>query len=145
MKYLKLNKDIKLFIAVIFLFGLTSSAFNGFLGIYVKELGYDEAVVGSLLSLRRFSVAGTAIIIALLASRFGRRNAIAFGLTLIGTSAMIMVSTKNIFWMQAMCVLSGIGQSTLMTFEAPFLFSKRMKKQECMPLVLVFQQEMQHL
>lgn len=124
MNYLKLRKEIKLFITVIFLFGLTSSAFNGFLGIYVKEIGYDEAVVGSLLSLRRFAVAGSAIIMALIASRFGRRNAIAFGLTLIGTSAILMVSTTNLWFMQAMCILSGIGQSTLMTFEAPFLFSK---------------------
>jgi predicted MFS family arabinose efflux permease len=124
MKYLKLNKQIKLFIIVIFLFGLTSSAFNGFLGIYVKEIGYDEVVVGGLLSLRRFSVAGSAIIMALVASRFGRRNAIAFGLTLIAISTILMVSTKNIYFMQFMCVLSGISQSTLLTFEAPFLYSK---------------------
>lgn len=124
MNYLKLNKQIKLFITVIFLFGLTSSAFNGFLGIYVKEIGFDETVVGTLLSLRRFAVAGSAIMMALLASRFGRRNAIAFGLWTIGLSAILMVSTKNLFVMQILCVISGIGQSTLMTFEAPFLFSK---------------------
>ncbi len=124
MKYLKLSKEVKLFITVIFLFGLTSSAFNGFLGIYVKEIGYDEAVVGGLLSLRRFSVAGSAVVMALLASRFGRRNALAFALTTISLSAILMVSTKNIWFMQLMCITSGIGQSTLMTFEAPFLFSK---------------------
>jgi len=124
MNYKKLNRDVFLFISVIFLFGLTSSAFNGFLGIYVKEIGYDEAVVGSLLSLRRFAVAGSAIIMALVASRFGRRNAIAFGLTLIATSAIMMVSTKNLWIMQFWCLVSGVGQSTLMTFEAPFLFSK---------------------
>lgn len=124
MKYLKLSKEIKLFITVIFLFGLTSSAFNGFLGIYIREIGYDEAIVGSMLSLRRFSVAGSAIAMAFLASRFGRRNAIAFGLTLIGVSAIVMVSTKSLILIQIMCITSGIGQSTLMTFEAPFLFSK---------------------
>ena len=124
MNYLRLNKQVKLFITVIFLFGLTSSAFNGFLGIYVKEIGYNETIVGSLLSLRRFSVAGSAIAMALFASRFGRRNAIAFGLMIIGISAVLMVSTKNLLFMQAMCILSGIGQSTLMTFEAPFLYAK---------------------
>lgn len=124
MNYKKLNNQVILFITVIFLFGLTSSAFNGFLGIYVKEIGYDEAVVGSLLSLRRFAVAGSAFVMALIASRFGRRNAIAFGLTLIGTSAILMVSTTNLWFMQLMCVVSGIGQSTLMTFEAPLLYSK---------------------
>lgn len=109
---------------MIFLFGLTSSAFNGFLGIYVKEIGFDEAVVGSLLSLRRFSVAASAIIMAVLAGRFGRRNAIAFGLTIIGLSAFGIVSTSNMYFMQVMSITFGIGQSTLMTFEAPFLYSK---------------------
>lgn len=119
-----MNKSIKLFFAVIFLFGLTSSAFNGFLGIYVKEIGFDEAIVGSLLSLRRFSVAASAIIMAVIAGRFGRRNAIAFGLTVIGLSAFGIVSTTNLYFMQLMSITFGIGQSTLMTFEAPFLYSK---------------------
>lgn len=123
-KYFKLGKNISLFIAVIFLFGLTSSAFNGFLGIYVKEIGYSEAVVGSLLSLRRLAVGFSAVIMAILASRFGRKNAVAFGLVMIGMSAIGLVSTKNIYFMQLMSITFGIGQSTLMTFEAPFIYSE---------------------
>lgn len=76
------------------------------------------------MSLRRFAVAGSAIIMALIAGRFGRRNAIAFGLMTIGISSIGIVSTDQILIMQIMSVTFGIGQSTLMAFESPFLFSK---------------------
>lgn len=123
-RYFKLGKNLSLFVVVIFLFGLTSSAFNGFLGIYVKEIGYSEAIVGSLLSLRRVAVGFSAVIMAILASRFGRKNALAFGLVMIGASAIGIVVTKNIVVMQLMSITFGIGQSTLMTFEAPFIYSE---------------------
>lgn len=113
-----------MFIIVVFLFGLTSSAFNGFLGIYIKEIGYSETIVGGLLSLRRLSVAFSAIAMAMLAGRFGRRNALAFGLILMGIGAFGIISVKNITVMQLMSIIFGIGQSTLMTFEAPFIYSK---------------------
>lgn len=118
-----MGKNVLLFIVVIFLFGITSSAFSGFLGIYVKELGFSETVVGGLLSLRRLSIGLSAIIIAILGGRFGRRNALAVGLILMGVGALGIISTKNIFVMQAMSIVFGIGQSTLMTFEAPFIYS----------------------
>jgi len=115
---------VSLFIIVVFLFGLTSSAFNGFLGIYIKEIGYSETVVGGLLSLRRLSVACSAIVMAMLAGRFGRKNALAFGLVLMGIGAFGIISFKSLLVMQCMSIIFGIGQSTLMTFEAPFLYSK---------------------
>ncbi len=129
MKYLQLNKNIKLFLLVIFLFGLTSSAFNGFLGIYVKEIGYDEAVVGSLLSWRRLSVAFSAILMAILASRLGRKQALQLGLILMGVGGIGIVLTENMTIMYLMAVVYGVGQSTLMTFEAPLLYENTVESE----------------
>lgn len=61
---------------------------------------------------------------AILASRFGRKNALGFGLIVIGLSAIGIVSTTNIFIMQILSVAFGIGQTTLMTFQSPFLYSE---------------------
>ncbi len=81
-------------------------------------------MVGGLLSLRRLAVACSAIVVAIMAGRFGRRNAIGAGLILIGISSIAIVSTKNLQFMQVMSIVFGIGQSTLMTFEGPFVYSK---------------------
>lgn len=137
-----MGRNISLFIVVIFLSGLTSSAFNGFLGIYVKEIGYNETVVGGLLSLRRLSVGFSAIFMALVASRFGRKNALAFGLIVIGLSAIGIVSTKNIFIMQFLSVAFGIGQTTLMTFQSPFLYSESTDASRVYAFSASFLQEM---
>lgn len=61
---------------------------------------------------------------AIVASRFGRKNVLGFGLIVIGLSAIGIVSTKNILIMQVLSVTFGIGQTTLMTFEAPFIYSE---------------------
>ncbi|WP_333781284.1 MFS transporter [Oceanirhabdus sp. W0125-5] len=92
--------------------------------MYIKEIGYSETIVGGLLSLRRISVAFSAIIMAMLAGRFGRRNALVFGLILMGIGAIGIISFKSLEIMKCMSIIFGIGQSTLMTFEAPFLYSK---------------------
>lgn len=123
-----MGKNVSLFILVVFLFALTSSAFNGFLGIYIKDVGFDESVVGKLLSLRRLAVGISAIIMAILGGRFGRKKALFFGVILMIIGSYGIVSTKNLNLMRLMSVVFGIGQSTIMTFESPFMFANTTKE-----------------
>lgn len=89
MGYKNLNSIIKKFIVVVFLYGLTSASFNGFFGIYVKELGYAETFVGSILSLRRLSVAIFTLFIALIAGKIGHKRTLIIGLFTVGLSSIL--------------------------------------------------------
>ncbi len=124
MSYNKLNPIIKKFILVVFLYGLTSASFNGFFGIYIIELGYDESVVGEILSLRRLSVGILAFLIAIISNRIGHKRSLFLGLTIVGISSILIVVTQDLFVMSCLAVLFGFGQAAMMTIESPFIYSQ---------------------
>jgi len=124
MKYKNLNSIIKKFIIVVFLYGLTSSSFNGFFGIYIKELGYAEGFVGSILSLRRLSVAICTFLIAIIAEKIGHKKTLMLGLFVVGLSSIGIVLVNNIFLIQVFAIIFGFGQSAMMTIESPFIYDQ---------------------
>lgn len=124
MSYKNLNPVIKKFIVVVFMYGLTSASFNGFFGIYVKELGYSESVVGSILSLRRFSVGICAFLIAALAQRIGHKRSLIMGLFIVGISSIAIVSVETILPMQIIAIIFGFGQAAMLTVESPFIYDQ---------------------
>lgn len=124
MSYKNLNPIIKKFIVVVFLYGLTSASFNGFFGIYVKELGYSESLVGSILSLRRLSVGIMAFVIAALAEKIGHKRTLLLGLLIVGISSIAIVSVESVLAMQIISVVFGFGQAAMMTVESPFIYAQ---------------------
>lgn len=124
MSYTKLNPIIKKFIFVVFLYGLTSASFNGFFGIYIKELGYSENIVGEILSLRRLSVGILAFVIAILAEKIGHKKSLLIGLFTVGISSILIVLVEDVFTMKILAVVFGFGQAAMMTVESPFIFSQ---------------------
>ncbi|KAB3526244.1 MFS transporter [Alkaliphilus serpentinus] len=124
MSYRNLNPIIKKFIFVVFLYGLTSASFNGFFGIYVKELGYSESIVGTILSLRRFSVGIMAFVIAILAEKIDHKKTLLLGLITVGLSSIFIVLVENVNLMKVMAVVFGFGQAAMMTVESPFIYNQ---------------------
>lgn len=124
MSYKNLNPIIKKFIWVVFLYGLTSASFEGFFGIYVKELGYSEAVVGSILSLRRLSVAIMAFLITIIASKIGHKRTLIFGLFIVGLSSIAIVMTESVVLMKFIAIIFGLGQAAMLTVESPFIYNQ---------------------
>jgi MFS family permease len=124
MSYKNLNPIIKKFIVVVFLYGLTSASFNGFFGIYVKELGYPESIVGSILSLRRLSVGIFTFLIVFIAGKIGHKKTLIMGLFTVGISSILIVLVESVPLMQLIAVLFGFGQAAMMTIESPFLYNQ---------------------
>lgn len=138
MKYKNLNLVVKKFIVVVFLYGLTSASFNGFFGIYVKELGYAESLVGSILSLRRLSVAISTFSIAALAGKIGHKKTLGVGLFTVGLSSISIVMVENINLMRIIALVFGFGQAAMMTVESPFLYSQTSEKERVHAFSLAF-------
>ena len=138
MGYQHLNRIIKKFILVVFLYGLTSASFNGFFGIYVKELGYSESVVGTLLSLRQLSVGITAFLITWIAARIGYKKTLIFGLFVVGLSSIAIVSYDNLLWMSVVSVFFGLGQAAMLTVESPFIYDQTSSEERVHAFSLTF-------
>ena len=138
MSYKNLNPIIKKFIWVVFLYGLTSASFEGFFGIYVKELGYSEAIVGSILSLRRLSVAIMAFVITVIAGKIGHKRTLMLGLFVVGFSSMAIVMTENISLMRLISVVFGFGQAAMLTVESPFIYNQADQEERVHAFSLTF-------
>ena len=138
MSYKNLNPIIKKFIFVVFLYGLTSASFNGFFGIYVKELGYAESVVGTILSLRRLSVGILAFIIAIIAEKIGYKKSLLLGLITVCLSSILIVLVDDINLMKVLAVVFGFGQAAMMTVESPFVYNQTDKKERVHAFSLAF-------
>lgn len=124
MDYLKLNPIIKKFIIVVFMYGLTSAAFNGFFGIYVKELGHPESAVGSILSLRRLSVGISTFLITYISSRIGQKKTLMLGLIIVGLSSITIVLSESLPAMKLISIIYGFGQAAMLTIESPFIYEQ---------------------
>lgn len=138
MSYNKLNPIIKKFIFVVFLYGLTSASFNGFFGIYIKELGYSESIVGEILSLRRLSVGILAFVIAILAEKIGHKKSLLIGLFTVGISSILIVLTEDVATMKILAVIFGFGQAAMMTVESPFIYSQTVHEERVHAFSLAF-------
>lgn len=124
MDYLKLNPLIKKFIVVVFMYGLTSAAFNGFFGIYIKELGYPESTVGTILSLRRLSIGISTFLIAYISSKLGQKRTLTIGLVIVGITSISIVLTESISVMKILSIVFGFGMAAMLTIESPFIFNQ---------------------
>lgn len=124
MSYKNLNSLIKKFMIVVFLYALTSSSFNGFYGIYIKELGYTESFVGTILSLRRLSVGVSTFLIALIAGKIGHKKTLILGLLVVGFSSISIVIVKNTYLMKVIVVIYGFGQAAMLTVESLFIYNQ---------------------
>ena len=106
------------------MYGLTSAAFNGFFGIYVKEIGFLESDVGTILSLRRFSVGILSFLIVYIASKIGHKKTLIAGLLIVGISSIAIVATTSLPFMKCIAVLFGLGQAAILTIETPFIYGQ---------------------
>ena len=138
MSYLKLNPIIKKFIIVVFLYGLTSSSFNGFFGIYVVELGHPESLVGTVLALRRFAVALFTFFIAFIAGKIGHKRTLMLGLATVGLSSIAIVLVEDITMIMAMAMVFGFGQAAMLTVESPFLYHQAGEEERVHAFSLTF-------
>ncbi|CEH33655.1 Sugar transport proteins signature 1 [Romboutsia lituseburensis] len=78
-KFKNINKNIYLFFAINLLASFAMGIFNMFVGIYLKEIGYEENIVGTILSLNVFAMAIASIPSAYLIEKIGRKRSFKLG------------------------------------------------------------------
>ncbi len=91
----KLNKNIYLFLTLNMIASLCMGIFNMFIGIYLKEVGYQEGFVGNILSINTFSIAIASIPSAYLIEKIGRKKSFIIGFILISIGSTFIVLFNN--------------------------------------------------
>ena len=117
----KYNKNIYLFLAINLLASFSMGIFNMFVGIYLKEIGYQESFVGNILSINTFAIAIASIPSAYLIEKIGRKKSFKLGFLAIAIGSSTIVLFKNTVLITIMAILNGAGMSIKSTAEGAYI------------------------
>lgn len=92
-----------------------------FVGIYLKEVGYQEQFVGSILSINTFSIALSSIPSAYLIEKIGRKKSFIAGFISIAIGSTFLVIFKNPAMIIIMAIVNGFGMSMKATAEGMYI------------------------
>lgn len=117
----KMNKNIYLFLIINILASFSMGIFNMFVGIYLKEVGYQESFVGNILSINTFAIAIASIPSAYLIEKIGRKKSFKLGFLAIAIGSSLIVLFNNTFLIVLMSILNGAGMSIKSTAEGMYI------------------------
>ncbi|MEW9698367.1 MFS transporter [Paenibacillus sp. SI8] len=112
------SRNILLFFWFNFVWNLGMGMFGLVYNLYVKSLGYDQSMVGSIVGMSSLAAAIILIPAGMMNDRFGPKKVIAFGLFLViaALSAKALIATKD-----GMLIASFMGGGALAVVSATIL------------------------
>lgn len=126
---IKLSKNIKLFLTINLIASFAMGIFNMFVGIYLKEIGYKEQFVGSVLSINTFAIAIGSILSAYLIERIGRKKSFSIGFICIAIGSIFIVFFNNSALIIIMAIINGFGMSIKTTAEGMYILENTSEKE----------------
>jgi len=117
-----ISSNLKVYLGIIFFVTIVSSAYNVLFSIYLKNLGFNEAFVGQILSINTLGVALGAIPVAIFADRLNKKTTVILGLILMIVSNLIVLNIQIPLIMQIFAFIFGVGNATIMVLQAPIIF-----------------------
>lgn len=117
----KLSKNIYLFLVINLIASFAMGIFNMFVGIYLKEIGYQEQFVGNILSINTFAIAIASIPSAYFIEKIGRKKSFTLGFVCIAVGSSCLVIFNNPSIIILMAVINGFGMSIKTTAEGMYI------------------------
>lgn len=115
------TKNARLYLIGSIMLGIVMGIFQLLFNFYVLSLGYNQEVLGTLVSFRSATSLITAIPAALLVNKIGKRNAFITGNLLIGVAIATMLLFPSFALFRAMSALIGMAQTLSVVGMGPFL------------------------
>lgn len=125
----KLSKNIKLFLTINLIASFAMGIFNMFVGIYLKEIGYQEQFVGNILSINTFAIAVASILSAYLIERIGRKKSFSIGFICIAIGSSFIVIVNSPVLIIIMAIINGFGMSMKITAEGMYILENTSEKE----------------
>jgi MFS family permease len=121
--------NARLFLLSVVLTGAALGVYRLIFNFYVLSLGYDEAILGTLITTNNLSALLAALPVGYLADVLGRKRSLVISVFLTGLSILVMVVWPGEFTFYAMNMLSGVAQSLGAVTNAPFLMENSREKE----------------
>lgn len=113
--------NARLYLINVVIFGATMGVFRLLFNFYVLSLGYNEALLGNLVTASNFSALLAALPAGYLADMLGRKSSLILSSALIIFSVAAMVIWPGVGALFSMNILFGLAQSLAAVTMSPFL------------------------
>jgi len=113
--------NARLFLLSLLFFGVAGGISQLLFNFYVLSLGYNETMIGNLVTARSITSLIAALPMGYLVDRIGGRNAFLLGYIAYGISMGVMLLFPSVTTFIAMNVLQGVAQSLSGVASGPFL------------------------
>lgn len=115
------RRNARLYLVNVIITGLAIGIFRLLMNFYILSLGYDEALLGQLITTNSLTALIAALPMGYLADLLGRKYSLVLGGLFTGISVfgLVLIPTAPMFY--AMNILSGLGQSLWGITMSPFL------------------------
>lgn len=113
--------NARLYLLNVVITGAAMGVFRLLFNFYVLSLGFDEALLGNLITTSSFVALLAALPMGYLADVIGRKASLIGSAVLLGTSILAMTIWQNEPMFYAMNIVSGIAQSLAGVTMSPFL------------------------
>ncbi|HEY61998.1 MAG: MFS transporter [Anaerolineales bacterium] len=117
----KFQPNARLYLVNVLISGMAMGVYRLLLNFYVLSLGFDEALLGVLITISSLTALFLALPMGFVSDFIGRKRSLIVGGILIGLSIFGMILFPSRWMFYAMSVLSGVGQSLWSITMAPFL------------------------
>jgi len=131
-------RNIKLYLSILFFATILSAAYNILFGIYLKNSGFTEDIVGQILSLRTLGVAMGAVPVALFAQRFNKKRTLMIGLSIMVVSSFVLLNVQILIVMKIFSLIFGFGHATAMILQGPIIFENTKEAHRVMAFSMAF-------
>ncbi|MCG2783795.1 MAG: MFS transporter [Anaerolineae bacterium] len=115
------HPNARLYLASAILTGAALGIYRLLFNFYVLSLGFDENLLGQLITITSLSALVTALPMGYLADMLGRKNSFLLGGGVVAGSVAAMLLWPSVPMFYAMNVLMGMAQGLQMVTMAPFL------------------------
>ncbi len=123
------SPNARLYLTSVMLTGASMGVFRLLFNFYVVSLGYDNALVGRLITASSLAALFAALPMGYLADLLGRKRSLLIGTATVSLAVLGMVMFPAERMLFAMSALSGMGQSLLGVSMAPFLMENSGEKE----------------
>jgi MFS family permease len=115
------SRNARLYLINVAVSGAALGVFRLLFNFYILSLGYDEALLGNLITISSLAALLSALPMGYLANRLGRKSSLVISAALVSFSIFGVVMWPVLPVIYAMNALIGIGQSLGAVTMAPFL------------------------
>ncbi|MDO4800422.1 MAG: MFS transporter [Bacillota bacterium] len=118
----KITPNLKRYFSGMLFSIFASASFSVLFGIYLKNMGYQEAVVGTVIALQTFGMAIGSLVGAVLSIRIGKKRSMIAGQFTMIVCGLLMVDVPILAVTYVASFFFGMGNSVVNVMGSPILY-----------------------